>query len=365
MVAALVIIGAAYVALVPSRASTTATTLSESTPSSGSSTQTQTLQTSSSTILSSSSSSTASTPSGYSTSSSSSSVASLSSSSSLSSSNSQPITHVVIILMENEEESSVIGNPEAPYQNSLASSYALAGNYFGVAHPSLPNYLALISGSTFGVNSDCLPAQCTLPGSVSTIATLLDSHHLSWKEYAESMPANCSQTNSPDGYYYPKHDPFVYFGAITGNNGTGATSSYCESHVVSLNQFYIDLQAGNLPSYSFITPNIYDDAHSAPLSTGDEWLSTFVSKIINSSSFSSTALFITYDEGNDNDTTLGGGQVPCILVSPFAKMGYVSHVQYSHYSLLATVEAIFNLGSLGKNDANATVMSDMFARGFP
>ena len=169
--------------------------------------------------------------------------------------------------MENEEYSSVIGNPSAPYQNSLASSYALAADYFGVAHPSLPNYLALISGSTFGVTSDCQPAQCSQPSNVTTIATLLDSHHLSWKEYAESMPTNCSQVVSSDDLYYPKHNPFVYFAAITGNNGTGSTSSYCDSHVVSLSQFYSDLQAGDLPNYSFVTPNICDDAHSCPLST--------------------------------------------------------------------------------------------------
>jgi len=262
--------------------------------------------------------------------------------------------------MENEEYSDVIGSADAPYQNRLASSYALAADYFGVAHPSLPNYLALIAGSTFGVTSDCLPAGCSLPSNVTTIATLLDSHHLSWKEYAESMPASCSQVNSPDGLYFPKHNPFVYFGSITGNNGTGSSSSYCNSHVVSLDQFYLDLQAGNLPNYAFVTPNINDDAHSAPLATGDEWLSTFVPKIINSSSFATTALFITYDEGNPNDTVGGGGQVPCILVSPLAKLGYVSHAEYSHYSLLATVEAIFNLGSLGRNDTTASPMGDLF-----
>ena len=262
--------------------------------------------------------------------------------------------------MENEGYGSVIGSASAPYENRLASTYALAANYFGVAHPSLPNYLALVGGSTFGLTSDCLPAACSLPSNVTSIATLLDSRHLSWREYAESMPANCSQTNSPDGLYFTKHNPFVYFAAITGNNGTGGPSGYCDSHVVSMAQFYLDLQAGNLPNFSFVTPNICDDAHSCSLSTGDQWLSTLVPRIINSSSFSTTALFVTYDEGSTSDTTAGGGQVACIVVSPFAKAGYVSHVEYSHYSLLATVEAIFNLGSLGRNDATASAMGDLF-----
>jgi len=268
-------------------------------------------------------------------------------------------------MMENEEYDSVIGSASAPYQNGLASAYALAADYTGVAHPSLPNYLALVAGSTFGATSDCSPAQCSLPRNTTTIATLLDSHSLSWKEYAESMPAACSQVDSSDGLYYTKHNPFVYFGAITGDNGTGSTSSYCNSHVVSMDQFYLDLQAGNLPNYSFITPNICDDAHSCPLAMGDSWLSTVVPKIVDSSSFASTALFITYDEGSPSDLTGGGGRVPCILVSPFAKMGYVSQTPYSHYSLLATVEAIFNLSNLGRNDAAAGPMADMFTDGVP
>jgi hypothetical protein len=290
------------------------------------------------------------------------------SSSSSSSSSSSPISHVIIILMENEEYGSVIGNASAPFENRLASSYAVAGDYFGVSHPSLPNYLALVAGSTFDVTSDCPPSQCSIPSNVSTIASLIDARGLSWKEYAESMPTDCSQTNSADGLYVTKHDPFVYFDSITGDNGTGVPSSYCGSHVVSLDQFWTDLQAGALPNYSFITPNICDDAHSCPLSTGDAWLSTTIPRITNSSEFSSTAVFITYDEGSTNASATGapgGGKVLCIAVSPYAKHGYMSDVPYSHYSLLATVEAIFGLGSLGRNDLQASPMSDLFTTGIP
>jgi phosphatidylinositol-3-phosphatase len=327
--------------------SVTSTTVAAS-----SSTQTRSSSQTSSTADSSSSSS--------STYSSASSTRSVSSSSSSSSSSVAAISHIIIIVMENEGYNSVIGNASAPYQNSLAASYALAANYFAVSHPSLPNYLSLIGGSTFGVTTDCLPAQCSLPGSVSTVANLLDAQKLTWREYAESMPGNCSQVNSPDGLYFTKHNPFAYFGAITGNNGTGSASDYCDSHVVPMGQLWLDLQAGALPSYSFITPNICDDAHSCPLAIGDQWLSTIVPKVIGSSSFAATALFIVYDEGGSNDANGGGGQVACILVSPLAKTGYASHVAYSHYSLLATVEAIFNLGNLGRDEAAASVMSDLF-----
>ncbi len=273
-----------------------------------------------------------------------------------------PIKHIIIILMENEAYQQVIGSTSAPYENALASRYASAANYFALTHPSLPNYFALVAGDTFGVASDCLPNQCSITG--PTITSLLDSHGLTWKEYAESMPVNCSQSDSADGLYVTKHNPFVYFSSITNNTGSGMTSQYCNSHVVSFSQFWTDLQTSNLPNYSFITPNICDDAHSCPLSTGDAWLSTVIPKITNSTSFGSTAIFVTYDEGSGS-TPNSPSQITCILVSPFAKQGFSSDVYYTHYSLLATVEAIFGLGNLGRNDATATVMSDLFSIGIP
>lgn len=273
-----------------------------------------------------------------------------------------PIKHVIVIVMENKEYGSIIGNSSAPYQNYLASHYASAANYYAIAHPSLPNYLAMVGGNTFGMASDCQPAQCSV--AASNLASLLNASSLTWKEYAESMPANCSQTVSPDGLYAPKHNPFVYFQGITGNGGSGPTSSYCKSHVVSFDQFWRDLGAGDLPNFSFITPNMCDDAHDCPISTGDGWLSTVVPRIINSTSFSSTALFITYDEGSTNAGfgSNAGGKVLCVMVSPYAVPGYASQVQYSHYSLLATIETLLKVGNLGRNDAAASPMTDLFTK---
>jgi phospholipase C len=136
------------------------------------------------------------------------------------------VRHVITIVMENEEYSQVIGDPSAPYENALAVNYTLLTSYYAVRHPSLPNYLAMVSGTTQNVSSDCLPSQCSTNS--SSIVDLLQSHGLTWKEYAESMPTNCSQTVSSDGLYQPKHGPFVYFSSITGNHGTGQTSAYCK-----------------------------------------------------------------------------------------------------------------------------------------
>jgi len=267
------------------------------------------------------------------------------------------IKHAIIIVMENEGYDQVVGSSSAPYQNLLISRYALAANYNAVSHPSLPNYIALVAGDTLGVTNDCQPSQCSFPN--ATLTNLLDSHGLSWKEYAESMPVNCSQSPSQDGLYVPRHNPFVYFSSVTNNAGSGATSHYCDLHVVPFTQFWNDLQSSNLPNFAFITPNICDDGHSCDLSTGDTWLSTVIPRIINSSSFSSTALFVVYDEGSGSGTN-SPSHVLCILVSPFAKPGYRSSAQYSHYSLLATVETIFSVGNLGRNDSTAGTMSDLF-----
>lgn len=273
------------------------------------------------------------------------------------------VRHVITIVMENEGYSQVIGNPSAPYENALSANYTLLTEYYAIRHPSLPNYLAMVSGSTQGVLSDCLPSQCSTNS--SSMVDLLQSHGLTWKEYAESMPTNCSQTVSSDGLYWPKHDPFVYFSNITGNSGTGQTSAYCDSHVVSLAQFWTDLNANALPNYSFITPNICDDAHSCSLSTGDTWLSKVIPRIEISQEFNSTVLFLTYDESSTSDISgfgsAHGGHILCIVVSPFVNRDYRSTVQYSHYSLLATTESLLGLGNLGKNDSIAQPMYDVFS----
>jgi phosphatidylinositol-3-phosphatase len=274
--------------------------------------------------------------------------------------NTRSVQHVIVILMENEEYSQVINNSNAPYENKLANTYALAENYDAVSHPSLPNYLALTAGSTFGVTSDCEPAQC--PQNVTNMVDLIKAKGLSWKAYEESMPVNCSQSISNDGLYYPKHDPFVYYDDITGNNGQGKTSAYCNAHVIPFGtlanktgQFFTDVANNRLPSYSFITPNMCDDAHNCALSVGDKWLSRVVPLIIKSPGFASTVIFIVYDEGITNIG--GGGHVACIVVGPSTLVNHIkSDKSYNHYSLLATVEAVYNLGNLGRNDATAKVM---------
>ena len=142
------------------------------------------------------------------------------------------------------------------------------------------------------------------------------------------------------------------------------------NNVVGLDQFSKDLKNNNLPNYSFVVPNDFNNSHDTTVAYGDHWLSTFVPEIINSSIFNSTLVFITYDEGQENSTegfgngvyAVNGGHIPMIIVSPLVKSGFRSSEQYSHYSLLSTLEKIFNTGNLGRGDTSATgkPMLDLF-----
>ena len=267
-------------------------------------------------------------------------------------SGSNAIKHVIIIVLENEEYGAVIGSPSAPYENGLAENYTLAANYLAVTHPSEPNYIAMIAGSLLNITSDGVVSQNQRPA--TNIVDLFRAKGVSWKAYEESMPTACDTNDSPDGLYATKHDPFVYMTDITGN------SIYCSSHVVNLEQLYTDLAANQLPQYAFITPNIKNDGHDTGVAFADSWLSTFLPRIINSNSFASSIIFLTYDEGTSNIG--GGGHVAMIVVGPnsIIKHGFITSVAYSHYSLLATIESIYVLGNLGRKDANATAMYDVF-----
>jgi hypothetical protein len=261
---------------------------------------------------------------------------------------------VIIVVLENEVYNNVIDNASAPYENSLASEFALATNYYAISHPSEPNYIAMIAGTTFNITKNGNVSHDQ--ESTTNLVDLFRAKNVSWKAYEESMPTDCDTNNSFDGLYVTKHDPFVYMSDIIHN------STYCAEHIVGLTQLYKDLASNQLPQYSFITPNIDDDGHDTNIAFADNWLSGFMPKIINSSSFGSSVVFVTFDEGNKTIPGPSGNHITMLIVGPpsIVRSGFRSAVAYSHYSLLATVEAIYGVGNLGRNDTNATVMSDVF-----
>jgi hypothetical protein len=258
------------------------------------------------------------------------------------------LDHVVIIVEENKPSQAIIGSSDAPYINKLATDYAVARNYQAVAHPSLPNYLALTSGTNAGITDDCSPgAACT--ANTTSIADRITQSGRSWKMYAEDMPAPCTAKNS--GNYAVRHNPFMYYPGITNDKAS------CAAHVVPFTQLAQDLKsASGLPDFSFISPNMCNDMHDCPVATGDAWLSREVPKILASPAFTTqnSLLVIVWDEGENKDNT-----VSTIFAGPAAKTAYKSDTAFTHYSLLHTIESYWGLPPLTDNDKNAPIMSDL------
>jgi acid phosphatase len=253
--------------------------------------------------------------------------------------------------MENQEYSSLIGNGAAAYVNSLASSHGLATQYFAASHPSLPNYLALTAGSTFGISSDC--TGCFV--NAQNIADQVEASGRSWKAYMESMPSSCY---IGDAYpYMQKHDPFIYYDDIRTN------AARCQAHVVPFTEFNTDLTGGTLPNFSWITPNMCNDMHDCSINTGDAWLAQVVPGILASSAFQNGGvLFLTWDEGTTSAgccINASGGQVVTVVVAPSGVAGLRSAVNETHYSLLRTVEESWGLGALGQA-ASSSAMREYF-----
>jgi phosphatidylinositol-3-phosphatase len=248
-------------------------------------------------------------------------------------------SHVFVIVMENHESGSVMGSSAAPYINGLASSYGLATNYYAASHPSLPNYLALTAGSTFGIASDC--TSCYV--NATNIADQVEASGRSWKAYMEDMPSPCF-TGGSSGNYAMKHDPFLYYNDIRTNGAR------CAAHVVPFSQFSGDMNSGQVPNFVWITPNMCNDMHDCSVATGDAWLRAVVPTITGSAAFrNGGVLFITFDEGSTNAGCCGdtwGGHVATIVVSPRSIPGFRSGVAENHYGLLRTIEDAFRLSHL-------------------
>jgi hypothetical protein len=257
--------------------------------------------------------------------------------------------HVYLLLLENEEFTSLVGNSKAPYLNSLIADYGLATNYYGVAHPSQPNYLALFSGSTQGVTDDN-----NHDLGATNLADQLDAHGKTWAVYAQDYPGNCFTASSSNGQgegigsagtYARKHNPAISFTDIS----TDPTRCARIHNLAGFDPAAAD--------FEMIVPNECNDMHSCPIGTGDDFLKTFIPLITTSPPFADSILFITTDEGTSD--VGGGGRVATIVVSPLVGAGSRSAVRYDHYSLLRTIEDSWNLGCLGQA-CSATSMSAFF-----
>ncbi len=264
------------------------------------------------------------------------------------------IQHVFIVMMENHGYSEVWNTASTPYITSLGNQYVRATNYHSVIHPSLPNYLQLVAGDNYNVTNDCSPSDsCHV--SATNIADSLEAKGFTWKAYMEDMPAPCTITTSGD--YYPKHNPFVYFDDIRNN------AVRCAAHDVPYSVLATDLLSpGTTPNYAFISPNECNDMHSCSIDTGDTWLKNNIPAILKSPACTTQKclVVVTWDEDDHSQ----GNQVLTIFAGSAAQSGGgVSNGNYTHYSLLRTVEQIFGLAPLGRNDGQAAPMIDMLKQG--
>jgi hypothetical protein len=256
--------------------------------------------------------------------------------------------HVFVIVMENHGYNQIIGAVDAPYINSLVPTSAVASNYFAITHPSLPNYLTLAGGDTFGITSDCTTCWIAAP----SIPDNIEAAGKSWKTYQEAMPSTCFVGDSYP--YAQKHNPFVYFNPIRNN------AARCQSHIVPYTQLASDLlSASTTPAYGFITPDNCHDMHDCTVATGDAWLGVEIPKILASPAFTTqkSLLALLWDEDDYSATN----QVPMLLIGSGVASNFKSPVAYNHYSLLRTIEDALGLPTLTANDASAVPMTDMFA----
>jgi phosphatidylinositol-3-phosphatase len=256
-------------------------------------------------------------------------------------------SHVIIIILENHEMSDIIGNSSMPNLNTLAQHYASLTNYYAVGHPSLPNYIAMTSGDTQGITSDC--TNCFV--NQTNLMDLIEKSGRSWRAYMEDMPAACTLGNLSK--YAQKHNPFVYYDDIRNN------STRCQQNDVPFSQFNSDLKNNQLPAFAWITPNLCNDAHSCPVETADQWLGPVVDNILHSAAFDQNSLLvITFDEGTGNSGCCGlpskaGGKIATLLISKQVKPGFQDNTPYTHYSLLKTIETSWGLLPLLGHSADA------------
>ena len=240
--------------------------------------------------------------------------------------------HVIVVVLENKGIANVLGNPEAPNFNSLAKRYAVLSHYGGVSHPSLPNYLAMISGSTHGITNDC--TSCTVSG--RNLADTLERAHLSWKGYAEGLPRP-GFTGPFSGRYAKKHMPFLYFRDILAKPAR-------LRRVVPLRQFARDLAAASLPSFSLIVPDLCHDMHDCSVETGDTWLGGFLSPLLRNAQLAHSVVFLITDEPTSERASEA---VPALALGPLVTSRSRYSASTSHYGLLRTIEDAWGLPRLG------------------
>ncbi|HZZ00367.1 MAG TPA: alkaline phosphatase family protein [Candidatus Baltobacteraceae bacterium] len=247
------------------------------------------------------------------------------------------VSYVTVVVMENRNYGTIVGNDDAPYINdTLIPQGALLSNSRAVAHPSEPNYLALFAGSTLGVDSDA----CPLTFSSANLASELAAAGKRFVGWSESLPHDGYEGCFEDSVYARKHAPWVNFTNVP----------------PSSNLVYRGLPVRKMPEVSFVDPNLCNDMHDCSTHRGDRWLSENLPPIIAWNAKHDGLLIVTWDEAEPDN---GGNRIATILVGPMVKPGSKRGQYVDHYGVLRTIESFFGLPCIAK-DCQATTISGIW-----
>jgi hypothetical protein len=260
----------------------------------------------------------------------------------LTASASSAFSKVLVIVLENTDFDKAAAQP---FMTALAARGATLTGYKGVAHPSQPNYVAMIAGDTLGVKDD---KPVDLPG--RHLGDLLDAKGLPWAAYAEGYPGGCF-LGDKSGKYARKHVPFLSFTSVQKNPARCA-------RIQDASAFDTAAAAGRLPAFSLYVPNLDDDGHDTGVAVADQWLAGFLGPRLDDAAFMKGMLVVvTFDESASKTDS----RILTILLGAAIKPGSASAAAYDHYSLLRTIENGLGLGDLGRKDSAAAAIDGVWS----
>ena len=263
--------------------------------------------------------------------------------------------HVVLVMEENSSYSTVVDNSQWPNLNSMIKSGALPTNYYADTHPSIGNYFMLTTGQIL-TNDD----SSTQVFDVDNIARRMLASGVSFKIYAEGATQGYLGGNT--GLYLIRHNPFAMLSDVADN------ASVANQVICPFTQFATDVANNTLPEFSFIVPDVNDDAHNGTPQQADSWLqANIVVPLSSDSAFAAGGdgvLIVDFDEAATSDTEYGGGRISPVLWGPNVKVGYqqTSATVYQHESMLRTMMEALGLPDPPAAAASAPSMSEFFVQ---
>jgi acid phosphatase len=267
-----------------------------------------------------------------------------------------PSRHVVMVLEENQSYSTVAGNTAVwPNLNALIHDGALPTNYYADSHPSIGNYFMLTTGQLLTTDDSS-----TKVWDVDNLARRMLAAGISFRVYAEGISQGYVGGNT--GSYLIRHNPFAMLSDVASDPQVAMETIW------PFSQFASDVAADTLPEFSFIVPDVNDDAHNGTPQQADTWLETnIVTPLSGLSAFQAGGdgvLIVDFDEALDSDTTHGGGHVAPVLWGPIVQAGYVqtSTTVYQHESMLRTVMEALQLANPPGAAAGAPSMAEFFVQ---